>query len=59
MVINKSFFFFVVGLHTVGAPYPSNSGVGFCSEAGKVCHEDDIKIVVCFASSHSLHKLFN
>jgi hypothetical protein len=35
-----------VGRYTVGATYPDNSDIPFCSEDGVVCHEDDIKIVV-------------
>lgn len=40
-----------VGLYTVGASYPGNSAVSFCTESGVVCHQDDIEIVV---SNHSL-----
>jgi len=40
-----------VGLYTVGATYPSNAGVPFCTQAGSVCHEDDIEIVVHIYSS--------
>jgi carboxylesterase type B len=35
-----------VGVFNVGATYVTNSGIPFCSEAGHVCHEDDIEIVV-------------
>lgn len=35
-----------VGLYTVGASYPGNSAVPFCTDAGVVCHQDDIEIVV-------------
>jgi hypothetical protein len=35
-----------VALYTVGATYPDNSAIPFCSGAGAVCHEDDIEIVV-------------
>ncbi|KIJ69164.1 hypothetical protein HYDPIDRAFT_172623 [Hydnomerulius pinastri MD-312] len=34
-----------VGLYTVGASYPGNSAVPECSQAGVVCHQDDIEIV--------------
>lgn len=36
-----------VGEFTVGASYPGNSDVPFCTEAGVVCHQDDIEIIVC------------
>lgn len=37
-----------VGLYVVGASYPGNSDItSFCTEAGVVCHQDDIEIVVC------------
>lgn len=39
-----------VGLYTVGATYPDNAAIPFCTEAGVVCHEDDIQIVVCLRS---------
>ena len=35
-----------VAQYNVGATYPSNRDIPFCSEDGVVCHEDDIKIVV-------------
>jgi len=35
-----------VAQYTVGSTYPDNKDIPFCSEAGVVCHEDDIKIVV-------------
>jgi len=35
-----------VGLYTVGASYPGNAAVSFCTESGVVCHQDDIEIVV-------------
>jgi hypothetical protein len=35
-----------VAQYTVGATYPDNEGIPFCCEAGAVCHEDDIEIVV-------------
>ncbi|KAH7923532.1 alpha/beta-hydrolase [Leucogyrophana mollusca] len=34
-----------VGLYTVGASYPGNSAVPYCTQAGVVCHQDDIEIV--------------
>lgn len=34
-----------VGLYTLGSTYPANAGVSVCSEAGNVCHQDDIQIV--------------
>lgn len=34
-----------VGLYTVGASYPGNSQVPFCTQPGVVCHQDDIEIV--------------
>ncbi|KAG2147259.1 Carboxylesterase [Suillus cothurnatus] len=34
-----------VGLYSIGASYPGNSAVSFCTESGVVCHQDDIEIV--------------
>ncbi|KAL4067786.1 Alpha/Beta hydrolase protein [Scleroderma yunnanense] len=34
-----------VGLFVVGASYPGNSQVPFCTQPGVVCHQDDIEIV--------------
>ncbi|KAG1756333.1 Carboxylesterase [Suillus paluster] len=34
-----------VGVYTVGASYPGNAAVSFCTEPGVVCHQDDIEIV--------------
>jgi len=34
-----------VGEYVVGATYPDNAGVDFCTQGGTVCHEDDIEIV--------------
>ncbi|EGN95639.1 hypothetical protein SERLA73DRAFT_95197 [Serpula lacrymans var. lacrymans S7.3] len=34
-----------VGLYVVGASYPGNSAVSYCTESGVVCHQDDIEIV--------------
>ena len=36
-----------VAQYTVGATYPDDQGIPFCSGAGVVCHEGDIEIVVC------------
>jgi Carboxylesterase family len=38
-----------VGLYTIGATYPDNEGIPFCTETGSVCHEDDIEIVVRYS----------
>jgi carboxylesterase type B len=35
-----------VAHYTLGATYPDNKDVPYCSGAGVVCHEDDIEIVV-------------
>ena len=35
-----------VGMYVVGATYPANSGIPFCTSNGAVCHQDDIQIVV-------------
>ena len=35
-----------VGMYVVGATYPSNGGIPFCTSNGSVCHQDDIQIVV-------------
>ncbi|KAJ7749550.1 Alpha/Beta hydrolase protein [Mycena maculata] len=34
-----------VGVYVTGATYPANSDIPFCTEAGSVCHQDDIEIV--------------
>ncbi|KAH9950203.1 alpha/beta-hydrolase [Amylocystis lapponica] len=34
-----------VGVYTLGATYPGNSDVAYCTQAGVVCHQDDIEIV--------------
>jgi carboxylesterase type B len=36
-----------VAMYTVGATYPVNSDIDFCTQSGSVCHQDDIEIVVC------------
>jgi carboxylesterase type B len=38
-----------VGEYTVGATYPGNEAVPFCTQDGVVCHQDDIEIVVRFS----------
>jgi hypothetical protein len=35
-----------VGKYLVGATYPDNQEVPYCTQPGIVCHEDDIEIVV-------------
>jgi hypothetical protein len=35
-----------VGVYTVGASYPGNDAVPYCTQPGVVCHQDDIEIVV-------------
>lgn len=35
-----------VGEYVVGATYPSNEAVPYCTQPGIVCHQDDIEIVV-------------
>ncbi|OAX40276.1 alpha/beta-hydrolase [Rhizopogon vinicolor AM-OR11-026] len=42
-----------VGMYTVGASYPGNSAVSFCTESGVVCHQDDIEIVFGTVSNPS------
>ncbi|KDQ61117.1 hypothetical protein JAAARDRAFT_32121 [Jaapia argillacea MUCL 33604] len=34
-----------VGMYVVGASYPGNDAVDFCTQPGSVCHQDDIEIV--------------
>lgn len=41
-----------VAQYTVGATYPDNRDIPYCTGAGIVCHEDDIEIVVRY-SIHS------
>lgn len=36
-----------VGMYVVGATYPGNEQVPYCTSNGAVCHQDDIQIVVC------------
>lgn len=33
------------GVFQVGATYPSNQGIAYCTSGGRVCHEDDIYIL--------------
>ncbi|KAH9011611.1 alpha beta-hydrolase [Lactarius pseudohatsudake] len=40
-----------VAQYTVGATYPDNQGIPYCTRAGVVCHEDDIQIVFGTANS--------
>ena len=35
-----------VGMYVLGATYPGNDGIPFCTSKGSVCHQDDIPIVV-------------
>ena len=35
-----------VGQYELGATYPGNDAIPICTESGKVCHQDDIQIVV-------------
>ena len=35
-----------VGMYVLGATYPANGGIPFCTSNGSVCHQDDIPIVV-------------
>ncbi|KAF7980182.1 hypothetical protein HWV62_39666 [Athelia sp. TMB] len=34
-----------VGMYTVGATYPGNDQIPYCTQPGVVCHQDDIEIV--------------
>ena len=38
-----------VAQYTIGATYPDNQGIPYCTSAGVVCHEDDIQIVVRYS----------
>ncbi|KAF9454612.1 alpha/beta-hydrolase [Macrolepiota fuliginosa MF-IS2] len=40
-----------VAEYVVGATYPGNEAASFCTEAGVVCHQDDIEIVFDTVSS--------
>ncbi|EJD02246.1 alpha/beta-hydrolase [Fomitiporia mediterranea MF3/22] len=42
-----------VGEYAVGATYPDNEDIAFCTEGRKVCHEDDIKVVFNTVTSPS------
>lgn len=35
-----------VGQYVVGATYPGNDVISYCTQQGTVCHQDDIQIVV-------------
>jgi hypothetical protein len=35
-----------LGMYVVGATYPGNGDVSYCTSNGAVCHQDDIEIVV-------------
>lgn len=39
-----------VGMYVVGATYPTNAVLPFCTSNGSVCHQDDIQIVVSLGS---------
>ncbi|TFK54644.1 alpha/beta-hydrolase [Heliocybe sulcata] len=39
------------GLYIVGSSYPGNEAVAYCTQAGVVCHQDDIQIVFGTAPS--------
>jgi hypothetical protein len=41
-----------VGEYVVGATYPGNEAVPYCTQPGTVCHQDDIEIVVSSLSHH-------
>ena len=43
-----------VGKYVVGASYPGNGAVSYCSQPGIVCHQDDIEIVVSFRDLYNL-----
>lgn len=34
-----------VGMYVVGASYPGNDAIPYCTQAGVICHQDDIEIV--------------
>jgi Carboxylesterase family len=40
-----------LGLYTVGASYPGNDAIPYCTQPGVVCHQDDIEIVVSPAAA--------
>ncbi|CAK5277677.1 unnamed protein product [Mycena citricolor] len=42
-----------VGVFTVGATYPVNQNITFCTTDGAVCHQDDIEIIFGTVSSPS------
>jgi len=39
-----------VGVYVLGARYPTNEGIPFCTNNGSVCHQDDIQVVVSLGS---------
>ncbi|KAF7331245.1 Carboxylic ester hydrolase [Mycena kentingensis (nom. inval.)] len=43
-----------VGVYTLGAHHPYNSGIPYCTQPGVVCHRDDIQIVFGTTPSPSL-----
>ena len=43
-----------VGKYLIGATYPGNQKVPYCTQPGIVCHQDDIEIVVSISSSFSV-----
>lgn len=45
-----------VALYHVGASYPGNSVVSYCKQAGNICHQDEIELVVSLVFSiRNLH----
>lgn len=48
-----------VGMYVVGATYPGNDQIPYCTQPGVVCHEDDIEIVVSPSSRCSFPSKLN
>lgn len=48
-----------MGMYVVGATYPGNDEISYCTNPGVVCHQDDIEIVVRVISFFALFKSFS
>lgn len=47
-----------MGMYVVGATYPGNDEIAYCTNPGVVCHQDDIELVVRLISFFTLSKSF-
>jgi len=48
-----------MGMYVIGATYPGNDEIPYCTKPGAVCHQDDIMLIVCLISLFALFKWFS